>query len=76
MDAFLHADPHWIAAQRRRNRDRAMPVVTPRVIVGDLGDPRSVPFDARKQGRRWIAITLLQAIVCFGFVACFWWALA
>lgn len=75
MDAFLHADPPWIAAQRRRNRDRSQPIVTPRTIVADLGDPRTVPFDARKASRGFIAVTILQAVVCFGFVACFWWAL-
>lgn len=73
MNVFLHADPLWIAAQRRKNRDRRCPIETPKVLVGHLPDPRIAPATARRI--RFGFVTLLQALACGGLVACFWWAL-
>ena len=75
-DAFTTASPTFQAAQRGANRDRRTPISTPRTIVGDLGDPRSVPFDARAGRPYFTAVTILQLVVVAGLVACFWWALS
>lgn len=74
-EAFLHADPVWIAAQRRKNRDRRCPIETPRQLTGHLPDPRTVPFTVPRR-RAFCFVTALQFFVCAGVVACFWIALS
>ena len=72
---IITADPLGPAARAKGNRDRAAPVVTPRLLAGHLGDPRAVPFDARFVGRPFVIKTGLQALSCGGFVWAVWKAL-
>lgn len=69
------ADPLAPAARAKGTRDRSAPVVSPRILVGHLGDPRAVPFDARSVGRPFIIKTGLQAVSCGAFVWAVWKAL-
>lgn len=70
------ADPLMSVARAQGVRHRATPIVPARALVEPLGDPRGVPFDARTVGRPFVLATILQAVVCFGFVAVVWGVLS
>lgn len=70
-DAFTTASAIYIAARRTAQRDRRTPVATPATIVGELGDPRAVPFDARV--RPFSLLRHLPALFCLAIViGCVW----
>ena len=68
------ADPLFPAARATGNRDRSMPVVGCSHPVGHWGDPRTVPFDARRYLVHLIRTTAVL-IVGVSLVAALWWLL-
>ncbi|MFC5372959.1 hypothetical protein ACFPIF_10365 [Brevundimonas faecalis] len=64
------------AARAKGVRHRSAPIVRSRIIVGALGDPRTVPFHPRRVLRPFVLTTALQFLVCAGIVGLFWWALS
>lgn len=79
-DTYIDSPPHplglafhpeWQAVRDRR-AERECNLIQ-RQAEAERAEARRTAADRRFDWS--IAVTALQALVCFGFVACFWWVL-
>ncbi len=84
QDAFIDMRPHplgigfhpnWQAVRDRRAERECNRIVREAAEAQRQARRAQAAVAAAGRSAR-VFVTALQAIVCFGFVACFWWALA